>query len=369
MKRVLFSAALVFMVGAVGVLSQSAVPLQNADFEGPARNTQGEGTSVSSWLAEGWTPWSVLGDSVQNREVEYKLITLETSDSPDLRSHVHSGNHSQQFFTNAGSHTAGFYQRVQVPRGALLTFTSWVQIQSGNDLVFVDGRYVSDLSLGGGNYSALVGIDPTGAEPGAFGAALPGSIVWSEPLWDISAWGKDEKGNPADLWVPISISAQAQGEWVTVYTRGQCKYATKYNSSFWDDTSLTSAQPPTPTRPPATATRPATATFTPAPTETPTATREPTSTATSAPTVTPSPSATATHTLVPTPVGTATSTPIALVIRPTETPTWAPVPTHTPTPMPAARVQPRWVGLGVVVVLVASAMAGGLWIGQKIARK
>jgi hypothetical protein len=352
--------------------AQTPVPFKNADFEGAARQTLGEGTSLSSWLAVDWRPWSILGDDgVYNREVEYKLITLETSNSPDLRSHVHGGNHAQQFFTNGGSHTAGFYQRVQVPANGLITFTVWAQIQSGDSLIFVDGRYVSDLrGSEGGNYFVQAGIDPTGAEPGSFAAPLPGSIVWSEPVWDISAWGYDEKGNPADFWVLLSVSARAQGEWVTVYTRGQCKWPTKYNASFWDDASVSVAEPPTPTKPPPTPTRAVTPTNTPAPTRTATPTLEPTATATTAPTSTPAPTATATATptRTPTPVGTPTSTPIVAVLRPTATPTWAPVPTSTSTPVPVSRVNPQWAGLGVVVVLIALAMAGGLWVGQKMAR-
>jgi hypothetical protein len=73
-------------------------------------------------------------------------------------------------------------------------------------------------------------------------------------------------------------------------------------------------------------------------------------------------------TWTPTPVGTPTYTPIAAVYRPTATPTWAPVPTTTPTPVPVSRINPRWVGLGVVIVVIALAMGGGLWIGQKMAR-
>jgi hypothetical protein len=311
--------------------------LLNADFEAGAWQTHVVGTSISSWLAEDWQPWSVLGDQIENREVEYKLITLETSHSTDLRSHVHGGNHAQQFFTNGASHTAGFYQRVAVPANSQVTFTIWVQIQSGNRLIWVDGHYVSDLSGGGGNYWAQVGIDPGGARPVAFGAPLPESIVWSEPMWDITAHGVDQGGNPADLWVPISVSARAQGDHVTVYTRGQCKYPTKYNSSFWDDASLAVVQPPTPTPLPPTHTPEPTSTPEPtettAPTETPTATdtpmptstptRTPRPTSTPAPSATPTLTATTTHTVTPTarptetPADTATPT---LVVPPTATP-------------------------------------------------
>ena len=332
--------------------------LRNADFEGSAWQTLAVGTSISSWLAEEWQPWSVLGDQTENREVEYKLITLETSNSTDLRSHVRSGRHAQQFFTNGASHTAGFYQRVAVPAKSQVTFTIWVQIQSGNKLIWVDGHYVSDLSGGGGNYWAQVGIDPGGARPAAFGAPLPSSIQWSEPMWDITAHGVDEKGNPADLWVPVTVSARAQGEYVTVYTRGQCKYPTKYNTSFWDDASLQIVQPPTATP------RPPTSTPLPTPTETPSPTPVPTNTA--APTDTPAPTST------PMPTATATSTATA-------TPTGAARPTAVPTASQGAMLQvgaaqdgQDWRQVVAVVVVGGLALVVGvlgLIVGRALAGK
>jgi|GEM_PF-979646 len=367
----------------VQVHSQTPIALKNADFEGPARQTLGEGTSISSWLAVDWYPWSILGDSVNNREVEYKLITLETGRTPDLESHVHSGNHAQQFFTNGGSHTAGFYQRVKVPANSRVTFSIWVQIQTGSKLLFIDGRYVSDLSEGGGNYFVQVGIDPTGATPAGFGAPLPSSIVWGEPLWDIVAWGKDEKGNPVDRWMQISVTAQAKGEWVTAYTRGQCKYPTQYNTSFWDDASLTVSTPPTPTPPPPTATRAATATPTRGPTNTPeptatpgeatptaTATATATETPTREPTATATPVPTATPTFTPTPDWTPTPTLIAALPQPTPTPVVIVVyatPLATPTPTPL--LSPKTVRILVTSVLILLAMGLGLGIGVWLAKK
>lgn len=362
--------------------AQTPIPLKNADFEGPPRQTLGEGTSVSSWLAVDWYPWSILGDHIINREVEYKLITLETGRTPDLESHVHGGNHAQQFFTNGGSHTAGFYQRVKVPANSQVTFSIWVQMQSGSELLFVDGRYVSDLrNGGGGNYFVQVGIDPTGATPSGFGASPPASVVWSDPLWDIVAWGTDEKGNPADRWMQISVTAKAQGEWVTVYTRGQCKYPTHYNSSFWDDASLTVSTPPTPTPLPPTATRPATATPVSKPTNTPEPTATPTEvaptpmpTATETPTLQPTatmtPVPTATSTLTPTPDWTPTPTLIVALPQPTPTPVVIVIyatPPATPTPTPT--LSPGTVRILVASVLIVVAMGAGLGVGIWLAKK
>ncbi len=364
-------------------LAQTAVPLKNAGFEGAPRHTQGEGTSVSSWLATDWYPWSILGDSTFNREVEYKLITLETGSNPDLANHVHSGNHAQQFFTNGGTHTAGFYQRVQVPANSRVMFTIWVQIQTGENVLFVNGRYVSDLTKGGGNYFVQVGIDPTGATPAHFGAPLSGTIQWSDPLWDIAAWGKDKDGEYNDFWTPMSVTAQAQGEWITVYTRGQCKFPTHYNTSFWDDASLTLLQPPTSTPAPPTATRQATATKVAVPTATsmptatstvepptstpepPTSTPEPTATHTAtAPTLTPEP--TATHTPEPT----HTATPIVVAQLPTATATPVVIIVYvTPEAPPSTQAMPQWLGLAAVVLCIFVAVAVGVFLGNWLARR
>ncbi len=377
MKRALYTAlTLTFLIAVVCLprtYAQTSLPLKNADFEGPARQTHSEGTSISSWLAVDWHPWSILGGATYNREVEYKLITLETANSADLRSHVHGGNHAQQFFTNGGTHTAGFYQRVRVPANSQVTFSIWVQIQTGDNLIYVDGRYVSDLK-GGGNYFVQVGIDPTGATPSHFGAPPPDSVKWSDPLWDITAHGQDEKGNPADLWVQIHVTARARGEWVTVYTRGQCKYPTRYNMSFWDDASLVATTPPTPTRPPATRTP------TPLPTATPTPV--PTVTPTPAVTNTPLPTSTPTPTPVPTATSTATATANATA-TPSPTPTITPLPTATAThvavrPIPGrrptvapvrSRLSVDWEEVAVVGVLILAALMAGLALGAWLARR
>ena len=354
---------------------QTKVPILNGGFEGAAWQTHTAGTSISSWLAVDWQPWSILGDTIQNREVEYKLITLETANSADLRSHVHSGKHAQQFFTSGGTHTAGFYQRVQVPANSQLTFTIWAQMQTGQQLIYIDGRYVSDLSGGGGNYYVQVGIDPVGATPAYFGAPLPATIQWSEPLWDITAWGTDEKGHPADLWVPLSLTVRAQGEWVTLYTRGQSKYPTAYNSSFWDDASLAVIEPSTPTRPPPTSTPAVVPTNTPLPTETPTATAEPTATpeATNTPPPTPEPTPTPTSAPPPTPAPTWTPLPTRA-----PAPTWTPVaapaavvcPTCTPMPQPTRNLSAAWIGIGGVALAIFVAMGGlGFALGRRLGSK
>jgi hypothetical protein len=369
-------ASLLFSLTLWPLEAQGQAVIKNAGFEGPAWQTHVVGTSVSSWLGADWQPWSVLGDEIENREVEYKLITLETSHSPDLRSHVHSGNHAQQFFTNGATHTAGFYQKVQVPSNSDVTFTIWVQIQTGQNLLYVEGRYVSELKGGGGNYYAQVGIDPGGATPAAFSAPLPTSIQWSEPLWDISAHGEDENGNPADLWVPISISARSQGQWIAVYTLGKCQYPTKYNSSFWDDASLAISMPATPTPRPPTATPLPSATPTPTQTTAPTATLPPTPTKTLEPTststLTATPTVTATPSPSPSPTLTASPTPTVITeivqAAPTATQTLVPTVVAAAASDPAGGVPGRGVWILIMTVLILGALAVGLLIGRWLAR-
>jgi hypothetical protein len=382
--------SLLFSLALWPLQAQGQSVIQNAGFEGPAWQTHVVGTSVSSWLGADWQPWSLLGNEIENREVEYKLITLETSHSRDLRSHVRSGNHAQQFFTNGATHTAGFYQKVQVPPNSEVTFTIWVQIQTGQNLLYVEGRYVSDLKGGGGNYYTQVGIDPSGAKPAAFGAPLPASIQWSEPLWDISAHGQDEKGSPADLWVPISVSVRSQGQWVTVYTLGKCKYPTKYNSSFWDDASLAISVPATPTpRPPTPTPLPSatplptatgTATPPPVPTETPTPTQTPfpTSTTAATPTVTstPSPSPVPTRTnyvrltASPTPTVITEIARVVPTVHQSASATQSLVPTvaSAAAPGPPGGVPGRGAWIITTAVLIFGALAAGLLIGRWLAR-
>ncbi len=360
--------------------AQTQIPIKNAGFEGAVRSTQAEGTSVSSWLAVDWYPWSILGDATYNREVEYKLITLETGRNPDLENHVRSGNHAQQFFTNGGTHTAGFYQRVKVPANSQVTFTIWVQIQTGENLLFINDKYVSDLTKGGGNYFVQAGIDPTGATPSHFGAEPPQTVKWTEPVWEINLWGTDSSGNINDLWGALSITAQVQGEWVTIYSRGQCKFPTHYNTSFWDDASLTVSTPPTPTSPPPTATRATTPTNTPQPSPTPTETVLVTPTETAAPTETPTftptapptetPTMTPTPTFTPTPDWTPTPTLIAALPQQTSTPVVIIIyatPEPTPTQVPA--LSPGTVRIIVASILVLVAMGVGLGVGLWLAKK
>jgi hypothetical protein len=237
--------ALLLLTGPATVVeAQSPVNLLvNPGFEGNTYKTEALGTSLSSNMVEGWLPWSVLGDATVNREVEYKVIDAAASGDTYR---VHGGNMAQKFFTTWGTHTAGMYQRVRVPAGSQVTFSIWVQVYSGERDLLSGGEPISDLQWpknrhdrrGPGFYRASAGIDPTGNTPAGFGAPPSAATVWSEPVTEFETRRVTENGVAYDAWVQLEVSAIAQGEWVTVYTRGMPEYAVKHNDSFWDDASL-----------------------------------------------------------------------------------------------------------------------------------
>lgn len=340
--------------------------LTNPDFEAGSYKTEGLGTSLSSNIGVGWYPWSILGDATWNREVEYKV--LDASALPDTY-HIRGGRAAQKFFTTWGTHTAGFYQRVKVIPGSRITFSIWAQIYSGERDIPQGGHFLSDLEWpqpggekkGPGLYRISVGIDPYGDVPPGFGAPPSPRTIWSAPLTEFETRRTDASGTPYDAWVQLTISAIAQSDHVTVYTKGQPEYPVKHNDSYWDDACLVMQQPPTatprPTQPPtATPTR----THTPVPTLTPTSTATPTVTATPVP---------PTSTLVPltftyTPQPTATFTPL-----PTAAPTNTPVPSSaTPQPTPASASSP-YLGTGMLILYVGIAIGVAVIIWLALRRR
>ncbi len=313
--------------------------LRNPGFEEGNYHGPVVGASHSSYISNHWYPWAVLGDPSRtepgyNHEPEYKILIR--SELRDGWYRVFEGERAQGMFTTWSTHTAGLYQRVSVPRGSRVTFRIWVQIYTGQEDIIIEDRYpVSDLEQpqteatravrGPGDYRVWVGIDPHGDTPAGFGDALPDSIVWSDPVLDVDTRSYDDQGRPVDEWVQLSVSTIAQSDRVTVYTRGQPDFRTKYNDSYWDAACLmavavqTATPTPTQTLVPSPTLRP---TVTPLPTATPTLL--PTATPTSAPT----PMPTATETSVPTAEPAQTATPESLAMAPPATP--EPPPTAAP---------------------------------------
>ncbi|MBN1401405.1 MAG: hypothetical protein JXA74_11245 [Anaerolineae bacterium] len=341
-------------------------PLANAGFEEGCYKGETVGTSLSSWVANGWLPWSLKGDAMINREPEYKMIDRPILDDGDFR--VYSGDHSFAFFTGFATHTSGFYQRVPVPRGSQVSFSIWVQINTGEKTIGSKSRPLSDLDTRG-NYRVWAGIDPYGDTPVGYGAPPSERTVWSEPVIDADT-RREVDGVLTDAWVQLSVSTIAQVDAITVFTRGAPEFPVKTNISFWDEACLIIQAPPTNTPRPPTAT-PA-VTDTPVPTDTPLATDTPTPTDTPSATDTPvatetsTPTETSTRTDTPVPP-TATALPTDTAVPPTDAPSAAPtlVPTvQPPAPQEAAMLDATGlalVGAGMVVVLGVLA----LWLRRQ----
>jgi uncharacterized repeat protein (TIGR01451 family) len=234
-----------------------------------------EGIRGELTVANGWELWydNVPGQDGYNFRPEYKPEDAHLYGGQRVR----SGRFAQKFFTTYSTHTAGFYQRVPVPEGSEVTFSIWVQVWSSH-------HDDPNESREPGNYRTYVGIDPFGDTDWQ-----SEDIVWSEPVLIY------------DEWVDLSITAVAQADHVTVFTKGAPEWRVKHNDSYWDDARLVTDLP--------------FKTFLPLvvkyPTPTPTATSTvtPTPTPTNTPTPTLSPTATETPTLTATPTETPTATP------------------------------------------------------------
>jgi len=284
--------------------------LVNASMEEGSRGTAGLGTRASSVVANGWSPWSIWGYAQSSAEAEFDIEDVSQLGRYSLY-RVHSGRFSQKFSTLYGVHTAGMYQRLSVVKGSQITFSIWVQIYTGNENIVSDanGELISDLNAPG-NYRAYVGIDPFGDLPPGFGAAPSERTVWSEAVLDRETRRFTDNGLPYDAWVQIKVTARAEADHVTIYTKGQPDWATRVNVSYWDDGCVTFVAP----KPAATATKQATATLSPTPSPTQTATTAPAATPTETPPPTETPLPTAT------PLPTQTLSPAATpTLRPTET--------------------------------------------------
>jgi hypothetical protein len=331
--------------------------LANPSFEDGKYKGETVGTSLSSWMSVGWLPWSLKGDQMTNREPEYFVVDRSIIKDGPYRGH--HGNFTFKFFSGYSTHTSGFYQQVNVPRGSIVTFTIWAQIATGQVEQWAGGHPVSDLNAPG-KYRVVAGVDPSGATPPGFGAPPPDSVVWGNVVLDSETRTTGPEGEPYDAWVPLTVTTTAQSDVITVYTKGWQEFPVKNNSSFWDDACLVAVAPPTPT---------------PRPTNTPTNTPE--ATATPLPTDTPTP--TPTLTASPTPTNTATTTPTATSVPPTATPE----PTDTPPPPTATVASPTLAvqaanseaaaprnpeaALNVIVISVAVLVLGGvglLWWRQ-----
>ena len=295
-------------------------PIANASMEEGSQSSAPLGTQPGSVVATGWIPWGIWGYSSISREPQFDMEDVALLDHYSLY-RVHSGLLSLKFSTNGGVHTGGIYQRVTVPKGAVVTFSIWVQIYTGQQSMHTDANkeLISDLNSPG-NYRVWVGLDPYGDVPPGFGAPPSERTVWSEPVLDRETRRFTENGLPYDGWVQLQITSRAEADHVTIFAKGQPEFPVNINVSYWDDACLTYVAP------------------TRAPTNTPAVTATPKSTAT--PTFTATLAATATATATQTPLPTATPEPTATVTLRAPA-TRAPTATAAPTALPTRQAPPR----------------------------
>ncbi len=338
----------------------------NPGFEEGAYNTEERGIiPTAGYVANGWLPWFVDRDPNHPNEPgynwrpEWKVLNAGQIGDADYR--IFAGKQVQHVFSTYSTHTAGVYQRIKATPGHTVRFSIWVQIYTGQRDLTVGNHPISDLkeitdevqrqTEGPGDYRVWVGVDPYGKEPAAWGSPPPESVVWSKPVLDVETRGKDALGRDTDLWVQLTVTATAQADYITVYTKGQPTYRTKHNDSFWDEACVQMVAPPTATPRP---------TSTPTETATPTPTMTPLPTETPIPTRTLTPTATPTATRTPTPTSTLTPSPTATPAPPTVdlsrlTPPASP--TIGPTPAPAAPSVQRdliflYLGLAALIVVI-----------------
>jgi len=246
----------------------------NPGFEDGSHSAGDLGAPAGYIIGNGWNLWSTWGESPHSQQAQFDVEDI-TRLGRYSTYRVHSGKHSQKFSTGWGTHNAGVYQRIAVPKGSEVTFSIWVQIYTGEEMLTSEGEYISDLKSPG-NYRVSVGIDPYGDEPPAFGAPPSDRTVWSTPVMDRDTRREDEHGWVHDAWVRIEVEAKAEADHITIYTKGQPEFPVLHNVSYWDDACLALVAPtPAPTvKPPATstptATQPPTETPTPKPSATPT---------------------------------------------------------------------------------------------------
>jgi hypothetical protein len=289
----------------------------NSSFEDGA-HSDGNGLPASSMIANGWAAWSVWGYSATSRQAEFDMEDIRRLDHYSTY-RAHSGNTSQKFSTAWGTHNAGLYQRIAVPKGSTVTFSAWVQIFTGEKAGNWNGEPISDLNQPG-NYRVYVGIDPFGDEPGMVGSPPSTRVVWSAPIIDRDTRRYDSKNQPYDAWVQLEVTTKAEADYVTVFIRGEPEFPVRHNVSYWDDACLTFVPPkPVPT---------ATPLYTNTPKLTQTAKATPLPTETALPTATPQPTVTQRPTQLPTVLPTSTPAPTNTTL-PTNTPTQTRVPAST----------------------------------------
>lgn len=160
---------------------------------------------------------------------------------------VQHGEKAMLLFTFQRNHDAGFLQQVSVEPGTELRLTAWAHAWSNHDLEGHEsckddprcscgvGREAAFLleedvpHLNGdpwndaiGNFSFMLGIDPTGG---------------TDPYADTVVWGPVAHIYNEYHEVP-AVEATAEAETVTVFLRSKTLWAFKHNDAYWDNAEL-----------------------------------------------------------------------------------------------------------------------------------
>jgi len=186
--------------------------LVNPGFEDGFYQYQGIGELKAP---NGWTPWWHEGDKAPSGSI-YRRPEWSPIDTGLAAYLVHSGNASSKVFTTYGAHNAGLYQRVKSIPGQWYTFSAWVYVWSSSG---VNGHKSESPQ---GRYRARVCANPWG----------------SSQQWDDTTICGKEIGDVYDKGTQVSVSFQAWGGEIAVFTEGNPWWPVRSNDSTWDDTAL-----------------------------------------------------------------------------------------------------------------------------------
>ena len=175
--------------------------IANPSFEDGSHSAGDHGAPPAYVIGNGWNPWSTWGESPHSREAEFDVEDIALLGRYSTY-RVNSGKHSQKFSTIYATHNAGVYQRIAVPKGSKVTFSIWVQMYTGEEILWWDEEYYSDLNSPG-NYRVYVGLDPYGDEPPSFGTPPSDRTIWSAPVLDRETRREGDHNRLYDAWVNI----------------------------------------------------------------------------------------------------------------------------------------------------------------------
>jgi LysM repeat protein len=174
------------------------------------------GMCNTAQLPSGWKPWWVK-ERPTDVNPEFKPADLNAGGNRVL-----DGQRAAQYFSFWSTHKAGLRQTVAVPAGSTLEFSVWGHSWMSES----DTSLVSDYS---GTPNMRIGIDPTGGTN-----VYSPSIIWSGFL------------QPFDQYQRFSVTAQAQGDNITVFTYSAPSvnpnspdYGFKHTDVYWDNAALT----------------------------------------------------------------------------------------------------------------------------------